>query len=238
MTVEALTDVALNVAGRGTLPRAATIRRHLEAFEHPSADLTVKLPAKDPDFNGKSNPHRRRDAMTCAAYLLLDGVKVGHVHLRYFRAADDALCLAIDHLTLRQEADTRTERDRLMRRGLGGPLIEHLLRSAQTMGCERAQLVAVNDGSYVWAAVGFDFDPRTGHQQEVRERLTMWAEHHVRRGVLTDDILTALQTENPQTAHAISQFGRDRTYADERGETQWLGRETMLVSTWHGVKLL
>ena len=147
----------------------------------------------------------------------------------------------------------RSEPDRWLGKGFGRAFHEHLEEGLRAHGVERMTLSAASEvGSYVWASLGYEYDPHDclerpssprEAQQIMAHRAVQCALDYPSGSISRPDLteadleeFRALQEQDEISVFDIASVGKERPSRNYKGEVTWAGLSAL--RTWHGVKFL
>jgi len=242
-------------------------RSLVHGFHHAPSGLRVIVHSAHPSSWEKpvpdDNPAYDRDLLRLRGSIYCGDDFVGRLQLGIERDINGTLEARIGSITLRPhpepenhyhlEARERSDPDRLLGKGFGRAFHEHLEAGLREHGVERMTLSAASEvGSYVWASLGYEYDPHDcpEHPSSAREAQQIMARRAVQRALdyptgsisrpdYTEADLEefrALQGQETINVFDVARVGKERPSRNDKGEVTWAGLSAL--RTWHGVKFL
>jgi len=181
-------------------------QRFFENYTDPQTGLSITIPDS---VSGLPNPWEH--GQTTSLYTEIsdpDGNKVGDFGIHVYLRPDHTLGIQLGPADLRQHPDHPEHRDDL-RTGQGfiSRLVGALEAEAEQTDVNELSVHAVNIGSYAWATMGFDFDPRR-HAPDQDDLDLIQQGHSQELGAAMLFHLRELSVEKPELQPVIEELER------------------------------
>jgi hypothetical protein len=221
-----------------------------------ASGFTVRLPEKN---NNQDNPYRN----TGLACLMINAdvidqksqSAIGEMNLSVSVGPDGNPELRIAGVSLRQPSfkyqitqEQQENPDYYLGRGFAQQLVNHLKTVCQENKIPRISLHAVGVGAYAWAKDDFQLDPRVHYDQRIdqdyqscKQEFNNSLKERFQRTILTNypedqhqKMIDDLQSADLNSLKEFAEYGKQ----DAKPGNDWLGKQAMTDSCWHGVFLV